>query len=174
MEERDWLHSWGVGCPGFDRWAVQVGTLPRPAWRSHVIIWEWFPGEAWFLTHADSASAGLLGSLAYREELQIDGREKVSVFPVWNGTESGTEGVVSHILAIFIQSMYSLWFSKLFLKQWNSFFIIHTDTHTPTHIHLHLKMSRLASLSAKWEPTVTLNDLEKTIDLIGLKIQLKI
>lgn len=118
------LHSWGVGCPGFDRWAVQADPLPRPAWRRHVIIWEWFPGKAWFLTHTGSASAGLLGSLACKEGPQIGGRERKSVSSQCEMTQNQTVGAVSHILNTFYPIYVQLVFFKpLKITQTNKFFL---------------------------------------------------
>lgn len=67
-----------MGHPGLDGWAVRA--VPRPAWRSGVIIWERFPGRACFSAHKPAAAVGLLGSLVCRE-VQIGGRERKAVLP---------------------------------------------------------------------------------------------
>lgn len=78
------------------------GTLPGPAWRSRGLTWEWLPGELGPhpRTFIHSASAGLQGSQAGRDGLQMGGGEKVSASPVRSDAESGAVGEVSHILVI--------------------------------------------------------------------------
>lgn len=78
--KQDCLDSWCRSlrsCPGFDRWTLRRSgcVLPGPASSSQCRHLGVVPREGWD-PHPHPASAGLLGSLTYREEPQISGRKK--------------------------------------------------------------------------------------------------